>query len=569
MWPVLAAVALALVVAWRARYGLSFFDDGHYASLTLRLSQGARPFTDEMTAQTLGFLIPAVFAKAWRAAFGMNGFVLALRVLYVAFAAVVGTVVYRNLRPSYPPFASFLAASAPLIALPYNIIGMSYNTTAMLMFLLSWALVFRAVRDGDRRPAVLAGVAAAVGAISHPPLVLGALALLGTCVAFKAARRYALPALLGGAATFALFAVWLLSVTSVADARAALAYSSQVLEAAAGSQGRVVGVIFTFGASLVTPWLVPMWAAVIVASLPRLRSETRRLAALLIPLTAMVPSIVAFALPPLSTGAPRFGALGAAYLLVLAFGLFVPVLMWTRREGGADARLAMTLAVPLSAVNTLAAAYFTSASRHWAVPVIGLAPLLAVLLAGWFRMCVEESSAHPADDRGTPERAGLEAASSVTGTLVIGALVVLLYATAFKDATPLSLQWRPDAPAVRGIITQEEMARRISEIEEANGRWVEPGDGVLFVHGQLGYVLVDGPAVTNAVWLATGPSDVETIDYFERIGQWPDIVFVSSSLLRSLDETPEGISNDPLLSYIDAEYEWVGEAGAFAVYRRR
>jgi hypothetical protein len=576
--PVVAALLLIAVVAWRARYGISFFDDGHYASLSLRLSQGARPFSDEMTAQSLGFLIPAMFARAWRALFGMYGLVLALRLLYVVAAAGIGILVYRALRPSYPAAALLLAVSAPLLALPYNIVGLSYNTTAMLAFLASWAFLFQAVRDADRGSALGAGVAAAIGAISYPPLVFGALALLATCIVVRPARSAALPAFVGGALTAAVFSAWLLAVASVPEIRAALAYSSSVLDEAVSLGERALTVARQFAGSLATPWLLPMWASAAGACLRRPGRSWTSIAALSIPIAALIPSVAA--LRSSSPGdTPAFGALGGAYLIVLAAGLFVPVLVWTLQEGGDEMRLALSLATPVSVANTLAAAYFTSSGWEWCVPVIGVAPLVTVLLAGWFRMSTEppesdfvgysRSAADPEvihrDATGYRWRA---IAASLVATLILVALVGMLYATAFKDAPPRALTRRLTAPAVVGIVTQDVTAERVSELVEAGRRWVEPGEGVLFVHGQLGYVLVDAPMVTNAVWLATGPSDAETLRYFERTSTWPDVVFISSSLLDSLQGDPRGVADDPLLAYVDSEYEIVDEAGGFVVFRR-
>ncbi len=555
---VAGALLLAVVVAWRARYGISFFDDGYYASITLRLAQGARPFADEMTAQTLGFLAPAAFATVWHAVFGMHGIVLALRLLYVVAAAVVGGLVYRALRPSYPPAACFFAASAPLIALPYNIIGLTYNTMALLAFLLAWALAFQAARGGSRMQAFAAGVAAAVGAISYPPLAVGAFALLATCAVMSETRKLVLPAMLGAGATLVVFAAWLFSAVSLSDVQAALAYSSGVLDDVLGPAQRVLLVAGRFTVSLVNVWLLPMWVCAAVASMPpRAGIRWTRTAALLIPLAAFAPSASALALSPLSP-APAFGALGGAYLIVLTAGLLVPVFVWTLREGGHEARLALVLALPLSLANTLATAYFTSAGWQWAVPVIGLAPLVAVLFAGWLRMCVGGSTA-----------LAPRVAASLTGVAVIAGLLTLLYATAFNDAPPRTLSRHLSEPAVTGIVTQREMADRISALAEAGRRWVEPDEGVLFVHGQLGYMLVEGRMVTNAVWLATGPSDAETLAYYERTDEWPDVVFVSLSLLRSLAGTSDGLSDDPLLSHIEAGYERVDEDGGFAIYRRR
>jgi len=73
--------------------------------------------------------------------------------------------------------------------------------------------------------------------------------------------------------------------------------------------------------------------------------------------------------------------------------------------------------------------------------------------------------------------------------------------------------------------------------------------------------------VTNAVWLATGPTDAESVAYFERTGRWPDVVFVSLSLVESLG--PSGVADDPLLGRLNTDYDSVEVGGGFVVYRLR
>jgi hypothetical protein len=145
-------VTFVLFAAWRASLGISFLDDAYNAVMTLRLAQGARVFADEMTTQALGFLLAVPFARLWTALFGMAGFVLALRLFYVAVAAAVGYVIYRALRPSFGAGVAALAAWLPLLAPPYNIFGVSYNTMPILAFSAAAALSLAGRRHTRRRP---------------------------------------------------------------------------------------------------------------------------------------------------------------------------------------------------------------------------------------------------------------------------------------------------------------------------------------------------------------------------------------------------------------------------------
>jgi hypothetical protein len=550
----LGVLLVVIAVAWRARFGISFFDDGYNASLPLRLALGARPFVDEMTPQLLGFLIPALFARAWHALFGLAGLVLALRLLYVAAATAVGAVVYRTLRPTVPFAGAHLAAAAPLLAPPYNILGLTYNTTVLLAYLLAWALALRAGQTGSRRIAAAAGVAAAIGAIAYPPVALGAVVLLATFVAMRETRRLTPAALLGAGAVLVVFGAWLLANARPADVLAAFAYSSSVLEGVLEPADRFWAIAENLRDTLLTPWLIPMWLLAVVASVRNRAGSGIRLATLLLPAAAFLPNIIALRLPP-GVDFPHFGVQAGSYIIALTAGLALPVLAWHRRAEDERARRMLVLAFPVSITNMLAVAYFTSAGWHWAVPAIGLAPLAAALVAGWALACRDD-----ADLNGT-------LVLPVVAAGVILGLLVLLYGSTFKDDPPLTLSHTLREPAVLGIVTHAEQAERIEVVAEIGRRQVAPNEGVLFVHGQLGYVLVDAPMVTNAVWLATGPTDAESVAYFERTGRWPDVVFVSLSLVESLG--PSGVADDPLLGRLNTDYDSVEVGGGFVVYRLR
>ena len=86
------------------------------------------------------------------------------------FAAGVSWAVYRAFRPSFGSRAAALAIIAVVLAPPYNVMAVSYNTSAELAYVLAIALGWQAVRDGSRRSSAGAGAAAALGALSYPTL---------------------------------------------------------------------------------------------------------------------------------------------------------------------------------------------------------------------------------------------------------------------------------------------------------------------------------------------------------------------------------------------------------------
>jgi hypothetical protein len=560
--PTLAAlaVALAAAAAWRATLGISMFDDGQYASLTLRLAQGARPFADEMTTQALGFLFAAPFARLWTALLGTTGLVLALRWFFVVVAAGAAYAIFRALRPTFGAAPSMLAAVAPLLAPPYNILGLSYNTMAMLGFMLACALGLAAVRDSSPRAAALAGVAAAVAGISYLPLSVGTAVFLAAFALVARDRRLVLWSLAGAGATAALFAVWLLAVVSPSQIRAALAYSSEVLAGHRDPGERVRLVYDAVRVSVTSPYALPMWLLAVSASLSRVPGRLRALAAAAIPVAAAVPGVV-----QLTDDDPRlvFGMLGAAYVIYLALGLVAPVVAWAARGRDAapgwsrDVLRLLALALPVGIVDMLLVAYFTTAGWHWGVPAGGAAPLVMALVAAWALWIQDEAGA-------------LALASAAAGLVTI--LVVLLFSTSFKDGAPLALDTRVTSGACAGVVTSRDRARRIAAIEDAGRRWVPQGGRVLFVGGPLGYVLVDARMATNAVWLAVGPTDRATLDYYQRGGAYPDAAFVASSMLEregaaGTDRATQPMRYDPLLGYLEREYRSIEETAAgFFVY---
>jgi hypothetical protein len=119
---VVLAVALVVVclIALRSTFGVSFYDDSHYVTVCLRMSQGARPFADEMSVQSLGFLPATAFVWVYTHLAGTTGLVTAFRLFYVALATGVGYFTYSRLRETFHPLVAALAVALPLLCPPFN-----------------------------------------------------------------------------------------------------------------------------------------------------------------------------------------------------------------------------------------------------------------------------------------------------------------------------------------------------------------------------------------------------------------------------------------------------------------
>jgi hypothetical protein len=600
-----AAVVVALAV-WRATLGISFFDDGSYVTLPLHFAQGARPFADEMTAQGLGFLLAVPFVKVWTALFGTSALVLASRLFYVVLASGVGYVIYRALRPTFGSWVTAIAVAVVLLAPPYNVMAVSYNTVAVLAFAAATALAWQAVRDGDRRAAAAAGVAAAAGAVSYVSLAPVALALVCTLLVVGWRRRVAPVFLIVLVGAGTLFGCLLLLLVSPHTVAVALRYSSDVWGTNRSLTDRTSVLLTHLRVVLTGRWLIPMWILAVLACVPWFSPRVRVVALALLPLAATV-------LPAWHHRADRtmfFGRFGTACLVTISAGLLVPVVFWAvhgavrahrraamdetardsrsaaareagnepqsaaAREAGNEPHLAaareagtdhwpdrwpdalrlLALAAPPALVGFVVVALSTSSGWYRALAFVGLAPLTIVLVAGWGRTVRRDG--------------GRLIFAPAAGALVL-VLLVALFASSFKDGASWSLTHRIWHGPLAGIATSDQRAAEIAAVEAQGRRRVRPHDRVLVFNSPLAYVLVGGRMFTNADWLQSGHSDQVTVDYFARKHRTPDVVFLSSGIAARSGGPALTNTNDPLVRFLAAHYRVVESGQLLDVLVRR
>jgi hypothetical protein len=518
-WVAVAAVLLVALAAWRSTLGMSFMDDGYYAAATLRFAQGARLFGDEMGLQSMGAIVAAPFARLWTALFGMTGFVVALRLFYVALGTAAAVLVFRFLRGSFGAWPALMAAAIPLLAPAYNLLGVSYDTMGVLGLVLACAAALVALRDGDRTAAVIAGAAAAFGTVSDPPLVLAAFALLISFAVLSRGRRLVWPLVTGAALVVAAFAVWLVARTPVGDLRFTYEYVVRGWTASAPGDtgGRIGHLLQKLSEVLQRRWFVPVWmwfgpAALlgIASALPSrafARARGRLLAAL--PLALILPAI-AVAAAPAPDG--RSWTFGGNYLI--GFVLFLlPALLVDLRRMPADLRRFIWLTLPVGVVGMMAMDAVSQSSLYWASGFVGLAPFAAAVVL-WWAWTVEEDG-------------GALVARGAAAVLLFAVLAGLFGASLYNDP-PLALHDTITSGAFAGVTTDAGHAAVLAATEQLVSRWVHPGTGVLVLSVPGLYLLQPGQIVTNTTWLDFGPADVATVEYFDRTGRWPDVVFVPS-----------------------------------------
>ncbi len=538
----LFAVALVLLAAWRSSLGISFADDGYYAAATLRLATGAHLFADEMFLQSVGFLAAIPFAKLWTLLFSTTGFVAALRVLYVALGSAAGLVVYRVLRPSFGRWPALAAAAAPLLAPAYNLLAVSYDTMAAAGMVLACVLGFAALRDGSRRSALFAGAAAAFACVSYPPMAPAAFALLATFWWLGRRRRLALPMVAGAAAVVVVFLAWLATQATAADLTRTVDYVQTAARVSGPLQsgGRLGSVLGNLYETLVRVWGVPIWAwfapaaaISVVTALPALRAPSRaRVRGLLLavlPLALALP-VLANSLTTVANG--RVWTFGGNYLIAFVIFAFAPMAA-DLGTMPAETRRLVDLVVPPAVVGALIVTLLSSASLYWASGIVGLAPLVVAMVTWW--------------------------ASTVEATLgtrtvplavlsLLAALLVLLFGGTFDEPAGWSLHHTIASGPYAGITTTNARARSLDAVAALTARWVPAGAGVLFVDSPGGYLTSEaGAPLTPATWLDHGPADGVAVAYYDRIGRWPDVVFVANGVWAAASAPGTSRDADPLL----------------------
>jgi hypothetical protein len=549
----LIGLALLAFAAYRARLGVSFYDDSHYVAVSLRIANGARPIADEMSLQSLGFLVPAAFAWLWTHTVGMTGLVLAFRLLYVVLAVGAGAVVYRALRGSFRPAVAGLAALIPLACPPFNLIAPSYNTVAMLGFMVAFALSFSAWRSGGRVAPLFAGAAMAFMSVSYPPLTIAALTLFVTLVLTSRDWRVARWVALGAAVTLALVVAPLVALVSLADLQRSLAYAAANVH---GFGSPLVKLGYAVGAvvlALVVPGLIPLWLLVVAACVRRLPRAAKVAVLLAVPAAATIPGLLWLAS---ASRRALFGNTAASWLITFTIAAVVPVALWARREDRIEIRRLLRLAVPCSVVGFTIVSYSTDASLVRAVSVIGIVPLGMVVLLGWATMV---------------EELGGALALTAGWLLVAASVVVLLFTTTIDDRRPLMLHSGVNYGPFAFMRMSPNRRDELLAVQSAGQKYVRPSDRVTFLGERNGYLLVGGHPYTNAVWLYVGSSDAAALDYFSRHGGMPDVVFVDHmALVKEQQPTYQSAAKtDPMLRRVLAEYRLAETVADFGVFVRR
>jgi hypothetical protein len=547
----IAALLVFALAALRSTFGVSFYDDSHYVTVALRLADGARPFADEMSVQSLGFLPAAGFVWVWLHTFGTVGLVAAFRLFYVVLGAGVAFFAYLQLRRSLHPVVAALAVSVPLLCPPFNLLAPGYNQMTTIGFVLAVALAHRAEHDRSPLAAAGTGVALVFASITYPPLVIAAAALALSLALRTRDRRVIGPLVIAVGAGAALFVGALLSVVSIGEIRTGLQYAASNVEGFRSPAEKLQRAAGRLSGSLAQPILWPMWIAAVLACVPRFPKRVRAGLFFALPVLALAPTAQSIVFSQ-----RVFGMTASAWLITFTFGAVVPATLWVAATKRRDLAALLYLTLPASAIGFATVAYSTDAPWMRGVAVIGIVPAAIAVIAAWGSVLEELS-----DER------VVRAASALLIIVTVG----VLWSESVDNGRPAEMSVVIDHGMYAGMHTTPQRQKEIQGLEAAGRKWVTPTSLVTFYGERQGYLAVGGRIYTNAVWLYPSRSDRYALAYFREHGGTPDVIFVDRFSMRRLDLLPyeDAARDSPFIAQLLAHYAMAETVADFDVWVKK
>lgn len=543
---------LGLFLLWRATLGVDMSDEAHVVGLARRVAGGAVPFRDEMNIQVLGALPAVPFTWAWLTLVGDSGLVLASRVFYLVLVAVTVAVAAWALREVV---SAGVALAVPLIAVlmpAYNILVTSYNTMPLLAMVLATAGAVATLRTRRRRWMLVTTVALVFGTACYPPLLVTTVVILGGLLLLLRDRTLTMHALAAMVVVGLplLLVFWLVfTPDAIIDT---VSSTSGVLGDRLTPSARVRMTLALYWQELPAWRWLPMAAAALVAAVPAVPERVRTVALAAVPLLALTAALLTFSPPTM----PSFGLVSAVFLLIVTISLGPATVLLARRSNARPLPVPgglLLVVLVASAAQAWLTLMTTSSGPLWGVPVLGLVP---------FIMCVLLILG---------DRLGTPSGQSVLGVLVLSMALVLGVAP-FKSPPPWELTARVTEGPFAGSMATPAVRNVLRENSAAVAAAVPASGTVMFYGSPGGYLLTEAEAVTPMLWLVNvGAAGQDTVDYFERRGERPDVVLLHVGALAPFDDDWDAFAaSDPLVAWLEDNYLRDGErAGPYFVLRHR
>ena len=547
----LVVLLVIVLVGLRSTFGVSLYDDSHYVTVCLRMSQGARPFVDEMSVQSLGFLPATAFVWLWTHLFGTTGLVTAFRLFYVALATAVGLLAYVQLRRVWHPLVAALAVAVPLLCPPFNLFAPGYNQMTTLGFITATALAHRAWLDRSRLAAAGCGVALVFASITYPPLSIAAIAMMLILSVATRDRRVIVPLFAASAVAAVVLLGGLLSWVSISEIRHGLAYATANVSGFSSPAAKIQRTVMRLSDALGQPILWPMWIAAALACVPRVPRRLRAVILLALPLLAATRSVQA-----LTQGLRVFGVTAGAWLITFTIATVVPVSAWAIAGKRRDLVHLLVITVPVSLIGFLTVAYSTDAPWLRGVAVIGLVSGALAVLATW--ACALE------DLWG-------ESLLVVAAIVVIAIVVGLLWSESIDDGRPVAMSGYMNHGLYAGMHMSPGRERELLALEAAGKRWVRTDSRVTFYGERQAYLVSGGRIYTNAVWLYPSETASFALAYFAEHGAYPDVVFTDQFAMRLRHQLPyeNAAQGNSFVAFLLEHYRLVDEVADFGVWVKK
>lgn len=164
---------------WKCNYGFGGNDEAFYLTVPHRLTMGDAFIKDEWHLSQLSGFLTMPFVWLYTTIMQTTeGIILAARVVYVIFHAVVSIAIYSRLRKY--GYISVFACALYFIYTPYNIMAMSYNTMGLDFIALTGAIMGTA--DYKKKlPLIISGLCFAASVLCCPYLAV-AYVIYAVCV---------------------------------------------------------------------------------------------------------------------------------------------------------------------------------------------------------------------------------------------------------------------------------------------------------------------------------------------------------------------------------------------------
>jgi hypothetical protein len=562
---VFVALSTTLIALWAAfwvRFGTDTADGGFAVAAQLRIAQGDEPFRDELNPLILGALPGAPFVWLWHQLFGLSGIVLAARVTFVVAAAVAGAISYRALRNVLAPASAFSGVTVALLALPYGLPVLSYNTVPILGTVVSATALLATVETASRRWAVVSGAALGVAAVSNPQYLPTGIVLAVVAIAWLA-RALWIRVLAAAAAPLAVLGLWLVLFPGINRVDKAVTYlrdtRSLVIPGNVRLRHNLDNLVSQLGATSYVVLLV-LAALTTLAVLLRPRWWATRATLALLPAASLLPVLrVAWRqLPPGSTSSlTPTGDIGVTVLhgsAALVTVLFLPCVAWLARTGRRSLLALATYGVGLGVVLTPTLAYSTASGPSRAIAAAGLAVPVLVLVV----TAVEAGRSLPWPG------------SQLAALAVVAAMAGIASATIFPTVPIEDVDQPITSGAWAGMRGRPADVASIRFLHDALVKYTSPGERVLGISTPALTLMADVRPGTPSLWLAFwGDSNFEAVEWLEKPAHMPDAVLVYGFDAAHLAQDP-ALRTDPLAAFIRDNFTVVDSSTspAMTVLRR-